>query len=637
MCGITGFVDYKKSITVNDLEILTNTLNHRGPDNTNFILEEKKNFNIGLGHTRLSIVDLSSNGNQPITTSDGKKVIIFNGEIYNFKEIKKKILKEDINFKFFGNSDTEVFLEAINIFGLVETLNLTSGMFAFALLDKQEGNIYLGRDRFGQKPLFYCVSGDNLIFSSEIKALKKNLKNKRIDQKALNDFFLFNYIKGNKTIYEEVKSVKPGSIIKYELESKKLTESLWRNTINTFNIKNHLKLEKLDTLLTESIQEQTDCEVPYGIFLSGGIDSSLITAIATKKLSKKVKTFTISFKNRNYSEGKFANKIAENLKTDHFEYFFDEDDMIETIKDFFELNDQPFADVSKLPLILLSKFSRNKIKIALSDDGADEIFGGYNRYIWIQKLNLLSLNKRIFLKQLLNLFNSSSIESIFKFYNYISKKNLIAYPDEKLQRLKNIITFENLDRFYELSQIKWHDKNPLIETSKPNKILHQDRDKKNIQIENFINNMMKSDQKDYLINNCLVKSDRATMMNSLELRLPFLNDKVVDFGNSIKLDEKIKNKKGKLILRNLLSNYMPKHLFDRDKTGFHVPLGFWFKNELRDLVERTLYNKKIKRINFLDHNLIDKIWKDHLSDKSNNQNKIWTILVLEMWLLKNYE
>ena len=637
MCGITGFVDYGKSITINDLEVLTNTLNHRGPDNKNFVLEKKKNFNIGLGHTRLSIVDLSINGNQPITSFDGNKIIIFNGEIYNFKELKKKILEKNINFKFFGNSDTEVFLEAINILGLVETLNLTSGMFAFALLDKQENNIYLCRDRFGQKPLFYSTHDNNFIFSSEIKSLNKNLKNKKIDENALSDFFLFNYIKGHKTIYQEVKNVKPGSLLKYGLESKKITETLWKKKVNIFSIHSELKSEKLDNLLTESIKEQTDCEVPYGIFLSGGIDSSLITAIATKKLSKKIKTFTISFKNRNYSEGKFANKIAENLKTEHFEYFFDKDDMIDTIENFFELNDQPFADVSKLPLILLSRLSRNKIKIALSGDGADELFGGYNRYIWIKRLSLLSLNKRIFLKKILDIFDSNKIESILKIYNYISKKNLIAYPDEKIQRLKNIITFESLDSFYMLSQIKWHDKNPLIETSKLNKFLYDDRNKKNINIDNFILKMMKSDQNDYLIDNCLVKSDRATMMNSLELRLPFLNDKVVDFGNSLKLEEKIQNRKGKLILRNLLSNYIPKTLFDRDKTGFHVPLGSWFKNELKGLVEKTIYNKKIKNINFLDHNLIDKIWKDHLSGKSNNQNKIWTILVLEMWLMKNYE
>ena len=399
MCGITGFVDYGKSITINDLEVLTNTLNHRGPDNKNFVLEKKKNFNIGLGHTRLSIVDLSINGNQPITSFDGNKIIIFNGEIYNFKELKKKILEKNINFKFFGNSDTEVFLEAINILGLVETLNLTSGMFAFALLDKQENNIYLCRDRFGQKPLFYSTHDNNFIFSSEIKSLNKNLKNKKIDENALSDFFLFNYIKGHKTIYQEVKNVKPGSLLKYGLESKKITETLWKKKVNIFSIHSELKSEKLDNLLTESIKEQTDCEVPYGIFLSGGIDSSLITAIATKKLSKKIKTFTISFKNRNYSEGKFANKIAENLKTEHFEFFFDKDDMIDTIENFFELNDQPFADVSKLPLILLSRLSRNKIKIALSGDGADELFGGYNRYIWIKRLSLFSLNKRIFFKK----------------------------------------------------------------------------------------------------------------------------------------------------------------------------------------------------------------------------------------------
>ena len=285
----------------------------------------------------------------------------------------------------------------------------------------------------------------------------------------MSDFFLFNYIKGHKTIYQEVKNVKPGSLIKYELESKKITETLWRNKVNIFNIHSESKSEKLDNLLTESIKEQTDCEVPYGIFLSGGIDSSLITAIATKKLSKKLKLLQFHLKNRNYSEGKFANKIAENLKTEHFEFFFDKDDMIDTIENFFEFNDQPFADVSKLPLILLSRLSRNKIKIALSGDGADELFGGYNRYIWIKRLSLLSLNKRILLKKILDFFDSSKIESYLKFI-IIFQKNLIAYPDEKIQRLKNIITFENLDSFYMLSQIKWHDKNPLIETSKFNKI-----------------------------------------------------------------------------------------------------------------------------------------------------------------------
>jgi len=638
MCGITGFIDYKKKFTIKNLELITKKLIHRGPDYSNCFFENNKNFNIGLGHTRLSIVDLSDNGNQPMISSDKKKIIIFNGEIYNFKEIKKKIIQKNTRFKFKGNSDTEVFLEAIGIFGLVETLNLVSGMFAFVLYDKCYKNIYLVRDRFGQKPLYYSNSIDNLIFSSEVKSLKEILQEKKIDEGAIKDFFLYNYIKDKKTIFENVKSVEPGSILKYNIDNKEITENTWKKEINFFKNKNKFSLNKIDNLLTSSIEEQTDCEVPYGIFLSGGVDSSLIAAIAQKKLSRNIKTFTISFKNKNYSEGKFANKIAEYLKTDHYEHVFDENEMIGTIKLFFELNDQPFADVSKLPLILLSKISSKKIKIALSGDGADEIFGGYNRYLWLKRLNSMSLNQRKIIKKLLKFLNLNTLSSLFKPYNFLSKQNFIAYPDEKLKRLKNIISFENLENFYELSQIKWHDQKPLNflnDFENINNIKNNSNNNENI--EHFINNMMKLDQKDYLINNCMVKSDRATMMSGLELRLPFLNDKVVDFGNNLKLEEKIKNSKGKLILRNLLSSYLPKKLFDRDKTGFHVPLGSWFKNELRDIVEDTFNNKKIQKIKFLDHDLINKIWQDHLLGKSNNQNKIWTILVLEMWLIKNYE
>jgi asparagine synthase (glutamine-hydrolysing) len=638
MCGITGFIDYKKKFTIKNLELITKKLIHRGPDYSNCLLENNKNFNVGLGHTRLSIVDLSNNGNQPMISSDKKKVIIFNGEIYNFKEIKKKIIEKNTKFKFKGNSDTEIFLEAIVIFGLVETLNLVSGMFAFALYDKCNKNIYLVRDRFGQKPLYYSNSIDNLIFSSEVKSLKEILQDKRIDEGAIKDFFLYNYIKGKKTIFENVKSVEPGSILKYNIDNKEITENTWKKEVNFFKNENKSSLNKIDNLLTSSIEEQTDCEVPYGIFLSGGVDSSLIAAIAQKKLSRNIKTFTISFKNKNYSEGKFANKIAEYLKTDHYEHVFDENEMIGTIKLFFELNDQPFADVSKLPLILLSKISSDKIKIALSGDGADEIFGGYNRYLWVKRLNLISLNQRKIIKKLLKILNLNTLSSLFKPYNFLSKQNFIAYPDEKLKRLKNIISFENLENFYELSQIKWHDQKPLNFLNDFENIDYtKNNNNNNENIEHFINNMMKLDQKDYLINNCMVKSDRATMMNGLELRLPFLNDKVVDFGNNLKLEEKIKNGKGKLILRNLLSSYLPKKLFDRDKTGFHVPLGSWFKNELREIVEDTFNNKKIRKIKFLDHDLINKIWQDHLLGKSNNQNKIWTILVLEMWLIKNYE
>ena len=636
MCGLAGFIDFTKNLDIKNLDIMTSKLRHRGPDNFNSLFEEHQNFNFGLGHTRLSIVDLSDNGNQPMKSLSGNKIIIFNGEIYNFREIKKRILeKKKLTFR--GNSDTEIFIEAIEVLGLIETLNLVSGMFAFVLYDKKQKNIYLCRDRFGQKPLFYSMSEDSLIFASEIKSFIGSLESKEIDQNSIKDFFLYNYIKGSKTIFKNVKSINPGTLVKFDIENKKIIENNWKIKKNINFKKNILDLNNLDNLLTNSIQEQTNCEVPYGIFLSGGVDSSLIAAIAQKKLSKNIKTFTISFKNKNYSEGKFANKIAEYLKTDHNEYLFDNDEMINTINQFFELNDQPFADVSKLPLIMLSKFSSKKIKVALSGDGADEVFGGYNRYYWIKKLNAFSLNQRKIIKKLLQFLNLNTINKIFKFYNYLSTKNFISYPDEKIQRLSNIIGFENLDRYYELSQIKWHDKNPFIDFEISNNENFSCREKHEMQIDNFINKMMMTDQNDYLINNCLVKSDRSTMINSLELRLPFLNDQVVDFGNNLKLDKKISKQKGKLILRNLLSVYIPNKLFDRDKTGFHVPLGFLFKKELKETIEKTINNKKIKNLKFLDHGLINKIWQDHLSGKANNQNKIWTILVLQKWILKNYE
>jgi asparagine synthase (glutamine-hydrolysing) len=639
MCGICGFLDYSKSNNKNILKSMTLSIGHRGPDHLGSFFLETEKFNLGFGHTRLSILDLSATGNQPMNSSNNRYSIIYNGEIYNFRCLKKKILDAKKNYLLQGSSDTEILLASIQLFGLDDTLNSIDGMFAFVLYDNTERRIYLVRDRFGEKPLYYSVFNINgkkiLAFGSELKTLKsvKGWSGK-LNKESIDNYFNYNYVKGPLSIYENTYQVPPHNYIFFEidksLETKKHKDWLIKKNVTIENLKDY-SLENFDSILRKSISEKIDCDVPCGVFLSGGIDSSLIAAVANIVSEKKIKTFTIGFDQKNYNEANYAKKISKFLGTDHNEAIFSPEALKDIIPSLGKIYDEPFADISQLPLLILSKMTRHNVKVALSGDGGDELFGGYNRYLWFAILDKIPRKLRLVLQKIISTIPPDRFENFVSFVNtYLLKKNFIFDPGNKLEKLSKCINYDGHLDFYSKVTKKWSGDSILLDAETKKNI-----EKSNLYFsnkENFQEFMMKNDLKDYLINNSLVKIDRASMHYGLEVRLPLLSNDVVSFAESLPTKLKIKNNVNKIFLRSALKKYIPENLFNRNKAGFQAPIAKLLRTSLKSWAEDLLDHKKIDNQGILKKDKVLKLWQDHISNKKNNQNQLWTILVFQSWM-----
>ena len=657
MCGINGlWSDFgTKDEHRISIKKMNDALYHRGPDNVGIWNDFEENF--FLGHTRLSILDLSLSGSQPMISHNERYVISFNGEIYNHLELKKEQEKINRGIRWRGHSDTEILLEMISCNGLENALQKCTGMFSLALWDRKEKSLKLARDRIGEKPLYYCFCGNGVdkafVFASELSSFKAlSFFNNAINAKALSQLINYGSISAPNSIFEDIFQLIPGTIltlnspIKNELSNLKTWWSL--NSVVEKSFSNQIYSEHeailiLEEALKKSIKGQSIADVPIGILLSGGIDSSLITSLLQSQSERKVKTFTIGFEEESFNEAPYAKEVAKYLDTDHTEIYLTSKEVQNLIPNLNSIYSEPFADPSQIPTHLLCREVRNSgLKIALSGDGGDELFGGYNRYflgenIW-KSMDLIPFKIRKFIGDFGLNISSKTLDKISPLLGV----NQFGIKFHKLaKRLKYV---KNEEEFYYSLISQWEDQSSIFCDDLKDPYLHRRPDSitcelpKNIS-SNLTYKMMFYDTLNYLPNDILTKVDRASMASSLETRAPFLDQNVIAtawrLSIDLKINSNIKKNKGKIILKNLLQKHIPPKLFMRPKVGFGIPLDDWLRGPLKSWAGDLLAEDNIKNSGYLKSEPITKLWEEHISLKSNNCAKLWPIIMWQSWLEKN--
>ena len=661
MCGIAGIWQSYKEPHL-DLKIkgksMAEGLIHRGPDDSDIWIKEENG--ICFAHRRLSIIDLSKAGNQPMVSSSKRYVITFNGEIYNHKELRNEIQNTNkYKYHWEGNSDTETFLESIENFGLFKTLDKSCGMFAFALWDDYKKELFLVRDRFGEKPLYWGITCLNnkpkkkvLVFSSELSGIF-NLKGfeKSINFDALNQYFKYGYVSYPNSIQDGIKQLPPGSFLKIKMSSDGLLNKKINNPSNWWDSRKMYKksldeylknkdlldenyfLETLEKKLSMVVSEQAiNSDVPVGCFLSGGIDSSLITTILQKNSNKSIKSFTAKFEGiqdikSKFDESNYAKNISKHLGTNHTEVTINANDVLKIIPQIGKFFSEPFSDSSQVPTYLICECIKSSgISVALSGDGADELFGGYNRHKLIPSINKYFGKLPMNIKNILNM----ALKSL-----PVSNKGLEM---DKLQKLNTaIFNSSNVEMLYDsLKSIQNYSDRDISLSSK-----QQFSDFESLyQCETIQETLMMADTISYLTSDILVKLDRSSMACSLETRVPFLDKRIAEISWMMPLYMKINNKNGKKdskwALKKILGKYIPKELINRPKQGFCMPTGNWLSGPLNSWAEDMLSHKTIKDQGYLNPDVIENIFRKHKDGIEDNSSRLWNILMWQSWLNEWY-
>lgn len=645
MCGITGFLStngrYKKPEMFSFCSSMTDSLAHRGPDNRGIWIDEKNS--LALGHRRLSIIDISEQGHQPMVSFSGRYVIVLNGEIYNFKMIRKEL--EDYGYEFRGHSDTEVAISAIEHWGLDSALSKFNGMFAFALWDKKEKILYLCRDRLGEKPLYYGFINNNFVFASELKAFGEFPGfGREIDRKALTLYLRYNCIPAPYSVYKNIKKILPGEMLSFKAEARILeTHFYWSasETAKAYYNTDWKKspeetLEEAEAILKDAVKIRMESDVPLGVFLSGGIDSSLITALMQVQSNVAVKTFTIGFGDKRFNEAEDARSVAEYLGTDHTSFHATSEDALKIIPELPIVYDEPFSDSSQIPTILVSRMAKQCVTVCLSGDGGDEIFGGYNRYIWLDyiwhKMQFFPYGIRRSLVNLLSCCSPDRFETVFEKIKFMLPKQLrMRYPGAKFRKFLDVLSAPNVELAYLNLTSHWKQPEKLV-LGQPDKVnMFEDSSSAGFS-GNFKRQMMYSDMINYLPNDILTKVDRASMSASLESRAVYLDHRLVEFAWKLPIDMLINRKGSKFILRNILRKYLPITYWERPKTGFTVPIDSWLRGPLRDWADDLLSSDYLKRKGFFDHRIVQRKWQEHRNGLNNWQYELWDILMFNAWL-----
>jgi asparagine synthase (glutamine-hydrolysing) len=614
MCGIFGCVDYKGILTESMLRHCTDTMSHRGPNDAGYEVQFHKHAIIGLGHRRLSIIDLSSLGRQPMHFKHLS--IVYNGEVYNFKEIRSELEKS--GYRFESHTDTEVIIKAFHKWG-TSCINKFRGMFAFALYDRQEGSITLVRDRVGVKPLFYYIDENTFMFGSELKPFYKFTGfPKQISAIGLSRYFNSGYIEAPHTIFENTFKIPPGQFARYNIEKRQLNIQPYWEIQSLYNQKEYggtydEAQSELETILIESFSLRTIADVPLGIFLSGGIDSTLIAALLQKKTNFSVKTFTIGFEKNEFDEAPFASKIAAFIGAQHLEHYCTIKDTQDIIRKLPEFYDEPFADSSAIPTYLVSQLSKEFATVVLSGDGGDELFCGYSAYDLLTKR--ISLINKPWLRFSAQLLIPELVQYIpnLKLANRLIKTAEIAHKNtwtEQYQSACSVITPLEIKKLLEKSKINTSGIPELISRTP-------------------VENMMLVDFMRYLPDDIMVKVDRATMAVSIEGREPLLDHKIIEFAARLPLAFK-HNKK---ILKSILARYLPQTLFERKKHGFGIPINDWLRTELAYLVEEFCNNDALMATGLFKKNGITKLKHDFYK-RHDNSPRMWFLLMFQMWYAK---
>ena len=627
MCGIAGFVDFTKKSDLSLLKQMTDTLKLRGPDSSGYELYDSANCTIGFGHRRLSIIDLSPNGHQPMTYRDWR--IIFNGEIYNYQVVRAEL--EALGHIFKSNSDTEVILAGFDSWG-VKAIHKFIGMFSFAIINLKEDMMYVVRDRAGVKPLYYFHKHNVFAFASELKAFHPHPSfSKKIDTSAIRLFFSYGYIPAPYSIFSDVFKLFPGHYIAFNLKNNQSTTIKYWD-VNHFYEKPKLKIDEkeslleLEKLLQSASEYRMIADVPVGVFLSGGYDSSTMAGILQKERTKKLKTFTIGFQESQFNEAPFAKEIAEYIGTDHTEYYCSPQDALDILPSIPHIFDEPFGDNSIIPTILVSKLARKEVTVALSADGGDETFVGYYKYDSIIQFRnrVMSLPKAVrqALAYTLSHIDAGSIPVLKNKYNFAMR----------YEKVLSLLTTEDISSCYKaLNQffsnrecerlIKVKDSSPLQTT-----LLDIVPD-----TDYFLDQVLAIDYKTYMVDDILTKVDKATMSVSLEGREPFLDHRIIEFAAQLPIDLKYKNNNKKYLLKKIAHKYVPESLLNRPKKGFIMPITEWFYKDLKPLLEYYLSQDKLEKQGILDATYVNKLLKRFYAGQTGHIYQLWLVLMFQMW------
>lgn len=643
MCGIAGYIDPAGIGNTDHITSMVKALSHRGPDSGGTWID--KEGGCALGHRRLSIIDLSPAGSQPMSSRDGNLILIFNGEIYNHKIIRKELNEIETGIEWRGGSDTETLLEGFARWGIPATLRKCTGMFAFALWNRSMRTVTLGRDRIGEKPLYYGWSNQILLFASELKAMKKHPSfNEAINRHALALYLKYSYVPAPFSIYQKYFKLQPGAIITfsaqnqnasptYYWEAKKIIADCERNR---FSGSLTDAIENLERLLTDSIRNQMIADVPLGAFLSGGVDSSTIVGIMQSLSSRPISTFTIGFEEKQYNEANFAKQVSQHLQTEHNELYVTPKIAMNVIPSLPDIYCEPFADSSQIPTYLVSKLASRKVKVCLSGDAGDELFAGYDRYLEVQKLwqkiNATPRSLKIGFANLIRHVPAkawNNTEQIFNPFirNRFSKKSLAHKVYDRTKFMLNDDFLQLYDSFVSF----WDRPSDIV--------LRSTALGKSEADSLFFNNlncnvhkMMACDLLTYLPDAILCKVERAAMSVSLETRVPFLDHRVVEFAWSLPLNYKLNKNVQKWIVKQILYKYLPERLMNRPKTGFGVPISEWLRGPLKEWASELLKENRIRQEGFFDACLISACWKEHIENGYDNGSKLWAVLMFQSWL-----
>lgn len=647
MCGFVGFLSENASqFSDNVLINMAQAIKSRGPDDYGYF--HNNQFGLGLAHRRLAIVDLSSAGHQPMLSSAGRYLIVFNGEIYNHQELRLQLNQLMPKIIWCGHSDTETLLAAFECWGIRQTLEKCVGMFAFAVWDNQEKQLTLGRDRLGEKPLYYGWQGKTFLFGSELKGLKAHPAfNADISRDALGLFLRYNYIPSPYSIYQNIHKLKPGCILTISLQQKESQiEEYWSiKSVIEYGINQPFTggysqaVNHIEQLINHSIHQQMIADVPVGAFLSGGVDSSLIVALMQAQSSQPVKTFTIGFHEKGYNEAEFAAQVARHLGTDHTELYLTGKQAQDVIPLLPNIYCEPFADSSQIPTFLVSQLARQHVTVSLSGDAGDELFAGYGRYaltdrIWQRIVKKPALLRHLVAKGITSISPEGWRLLLSPFKPFLPAKLASANIGDKLHKGAAILNCDDLISLYQKMISYWQSPEDVVLNCKP-LVTPFTNLQQLINTENAQQLMMSIDMQCYLPDDILCKVDRAAMAVSLETRVPLLDHNIIEFVWSLPFTYKVQRGQTKSPLKDILYRYVPQKLIDRPKMGFGIPLEQWLRTDLREWAESLLNEQLLKQQGYFDYIKVRQKWQQHLSGKHNWASQLWSILMFQSWLIYN--